>query len=80
MKSIEATAATNHPGVGMLAGWSVDGTGIIRLREGAVGGEIVAIIDADIQPSVIFPRSISAPGGIFVQVVGTMTNGVLYYD
>ena len=80
MKSREVVAATNYPDVGMLAGWSVDGTGIIRLRAGAVGGEILAIIDADVQPSVVLSRSVPASTGVFVQVVGALTNGVLYYD
>lgn len=80
MKSREVAAATNYPDVGSLAGWSIDGTGITRLRAGAVGGEILAIIDADTQPTVVLSRNVPASTGVFVQVVGTLVNCVLYYD
>jgi hypothetical protein len=80
MKSREVADATLYADIGALAGWSIEGTGVTYIRAGGVAGDIVLVIDADAQATGTFARNLNVPGGAYVDVSGTMANGVLYFD
>lgn len=73
------SGGTNHTNVQDVRGWSLRGTTlVVRLRRAAVAGQILATIAGDSHQ--LFPDSINAVGGTYVEVVsGTLTEGVLYY-
>lgn len=74
------SANTNHANVQNLRGWSIrgDATLVVRLRRGAVGGQILATIAGNSHE--LFPDIIDAVAGTYVEVVtATFTEGVLYY-
>lgn len=78
VKTQVITGGTNHANVQNLRGWSLRGTVVVRLRKAAVDGDILATIDGDTHD--LFPDSIDAEGGTYVEIVsGTLTEGVLYY-
>ncbi len=80
MKSRVVADATLYEDIGKVAGWSIEGTGVTYIRDGAAGGDIVLIIDADTQPTGTLVRNLDVPLGAFVDVSGTATNAVLFYD
>lgn len=72
------TGGQNHPNVQNLRGWSVRGTVVMRLRRGAVDGQVLA--STTNASHEMFPEPIDAAGGTFVEVVsGSIDDGVLYY-
>lgn len=84
ISAVEVTGDSNHSGVQHLAGWSFRETAAsaaeVRLRNGAVGGDILAVFnlpaDGSVESTPLAP--IRAPSGVFVEVVGGTVEGVLY--
>ena len=84
MQAVTITANANHTAAKRLKGFSIRNTvaaGSINLRDSAVGGQILVVLEMPIASSqtVIFDELLTANGdGIYVQVVSGTVAGVLY--
>lgn len=78
VEALDVTGNSNHANVQNLRGWSLRGTFVARLRRAGVTGQILGTVEND--SHVMYPNSLNAEGGTYVEVVsGAITEGVLYY-
>lgn len=82
------TANANHAGVTRLAGWSIKeaagspAVATVRLRDGAVGGQILFDIElaANESSNIMFPRSLRTEAGVYVEQVAGTISGTLWFE
>ena len=76
----------NHSSVEQWDGFSVkedaSAAASIEFRKAVVGGQVLWYLElaADESASIMFPKSISAEGGVYVKEVAGSITGVLFSD
>jgi hypothetical protein len=75
VRATTVVANSNHD-VQNLRGWSLNGTFVVNLRQGAVDGQILATVTNSSHE--LFGDNIDATGGTYVEQVSGSVSGVLY--
>ncbi len=86
LQPVTVTPNTNHATVTRLAGFSVResaGTpdaAVVNLRHGSATGQVLFALElaGNESAGIDFPGHISAPSGVYVQVVSGTVDGVLF--
>lgn len=82
----DITPGANHATVVQFDGFSIQedasAAAVIEFRKAVVGGQVIAYLNlaADETATIVFPKSISAEGGVYVKEVSGSVTGVLFSD